>query len=91
MVFRALGFVSDRSILELIVHCGPLLASILWNLQIKYTQRKLLRRVNDGGINGCDFDLRFLFDNGDVISKRWQPKHIFKRLVLYDKYLIKKC
>ncbi len=51
---------------------GPLLASmfkILWNLQIKYTQRKLLRRVNDSGITGCDFDLRFLFDNGDVITK----------------------
>jgi len=50
---------------------GPLLASmfrILWNQQIKYTKRKLQRRVNDG-ISGCDFDLRFLFDNGDVVSK----------------------
>ena len=50
---------------------GPLLASmfkILWNLQVKYTSRKLKRRVNDG-MSGCDFDLRFLFDNGDVVTK----------------------
>ncbi len=51
---------------------GPLLASmfkILWNLQIKYCGKKLQRRVNDGGVAGCDFDLRFLLDNGDVITK----------------------
>eukprot|EP01084_Bolivina_argentea_P211399 359614_1 len=47
---------------------GALLASmfkILWTVQIKYTKRKLQRRVNDRN----DFDLRFLFDNGDVVSK----------------------
>ena len=50
---------------------GPLLASmfkLLWNQQIKFTQRKLRRRVNDG-MAQCEFDLRFLFDNGDVVTK----------------------
>merc|ERR1719411_888789 len=51
---------------------GPLLAvmfKILWNQQMKYTKRKIMRRVNDGGVSGCDFDLRFLFDNGDVVTR----------------------
>jgi len=49
---------------------GPLLAAIfrvLWNRQIQFTRRKLQRRVNDG-MSGCDFNLRFLFENGDIVT-----------------------
>ena len=50
---------------------GPLMAymfRILWHRQIQFCKRKLQSQVSDG-LSACSTELRFLFDDGDIISK----------------------